>query len=539
MKQVAIDFGTTNTVVAVWREAIGAPETLSLPGLSAPAGDDSPPLVPSLLYVLDGQTGEVIAGQAVRDGGHDVRGDARFFASFKRSIAAASRPLARELDGMAWDEAAAGRAFLSVVLAGVAQTEPGGIGELVLSVPVHSFEQYLRWLRYESLAALQGGPWGARRVRIVDESTAAALGYEVRAPGALALVFDFGGGTLDISLVHLPMTNVGGLLFEGGEWVEPPDATARVIAKASRVLGGDDIDHWLLDDLLSRHGVGRRAVGSAYAQLKLACEATKIRLSSHEMAEVAVFNSENSRVYRATWSRTQFEELLERHDFYATIQRTIDKTLRAARQHGIQPEDIGAVLMVGGSALIPSVARMLRALFGRERVYHHKPFEAVAHGGLSLAVGIGLDDFLFHSYAIRHLSAITGRHEYEEIIPAGTRYPLAQPVELTLTASRDGQGAIELVIGEIEEGASGASEVMFGERAVLLVEGGAESCRVVALNDAEGARTVARLDPPGRAGMDRVRVLFDVDANRTLRVTVVDLETGRTLLYDAPVVELR
>jgi molecular chaperone DnaK (HSP70) len=182
---------------------------------------------------------------------------------------------------------------------------------------------------------------------------------------------------------------------------------------------------------------------------------------------------------------------------------------------------------------------MLRTMFGRERIYEHRPFEAVAHGALGLSMGVGLDDFLYHSYGIRHLSPITNRHEYEEIIPAGTRYPLEEAVEIVLAASRQGQEAIELVIGEVEEGASGITEVMFGDHAILMVEDGLELHRVVPLNDEDGARTVAHLDPPGVPGVDRIQAKFNVDNNRMLRVTVTDLESDRILLRAAAVVELR
>jgi molecular chaperone DnaK (HSP70) len=181
----------------------------------------------------------------------------------------------------------------------------------------------------------------------------------------------------------------------------------------------------------------------------------------------------------------------------------------------------------------------VHAYFGAERVREDKPFEAVAHGALSLAAGFGLDDFLYHSYGIRHLSTMTGRHEWEEIIPAGTRYPLEEPARIILTASRDGQEALELVIGEVEDSANGITEVMFGDHAILMVDGGIEIKRVVALNDEEGARTVAYLDPPGKAGEDRVEVEFNVDKNRMLRVSVLDLGAKRYLLRRVPVVELR
>ncbi len=544
MKKIAVDFGTTNTVVAVWREAVNAPETLRLPGLSAPVGDSSPALVPSLLYVVDGVHGEVVSGQAVRAGGYDNQNDDRYFASFKRGIAASTRPLARVLDGVEWDESRAGEAFLSAVLSAVVAHEGGIIDELVLTVPIQSFERYLKWLRDETTVVSASLGSNIHRLRIVDESTAAALGYEVRTPGELVLVFDFGGGTLDVSLVRMPVAEEGGgVLLEDGKptlaGLHMGQTEARVVAKAGRVLGGDDIDHWMLEELLTRSGASRADVGDSYAQLKLAVEAAKIRLSDYESAEVSVFDPDAYRTFHANFTRSQLEDILDRRGFYSTVQKTIDKVMRAARARGIFPEDIGAVLLVGGTSQIPSVRRMVRTLFGSERVFEHKPFEAVAHGALGLAVGIGLDDFLYHSYGIRHLSPITGRHEWEEIIASGTRYPLEETVKLILTASRDGQEALELVIGEVEESAGGVTEVMFGDRAILMVNGGFEMRQVIPLNDQDGARTVAYLEPPGKAGEDRVEVEFNVDQNRTLRVTVYDLLTKRVLLRDVPVVELR
>ncbi len=548
MKKIAVDFGTTNTVVAVWREAVNAPETLRLPGLSTVGADLLPPLIPSLLYIKDAATPSVVAGQAVRSEGLDVEGDERFFSSFKRGIAARNRPIARSIDGTDWDEIRAGEAFLSAVLTEVFKTEGGAVDELVLTVPVQSFERYLKWLRDEISAANRQLGWGIQRVRIVDESTAAALGYEVRTPGELILVFDFGGGTLDVSLVRMPVADEGGgFVFEPGKApgsegrvsLSGDEAEARVVAKAGRILGGDDVDHWLLDEVLARNDAARSQVGDAYSQLRLAVEAAKIRLSENETAELSVFDPDTYRTYRATLTRSQLEEVLDKHDFFGMVHKTIDKVMRGARAKGIFPEDIGAVLMVGGTSRIPAVRRIVRSIFGAERVFEHKPFEAVAHGALGLAAGLGVDDYLYHSYGVRHLSPITGRHEWEEIIPAGTRYPLEEPISLILTASRDGQEALELVIGEVEESAGGIAEVMFGDRAILMVEGGLELRQVVPLNDENGSRTVAYLDPPGRAGEDRVEVKFDVDKNRMLRVTVYDMLSKKHLLNNMPVVELR
>ncbi len=119
----------------------------------------------------------------------------------------------------------------------------------ILSSKVVSFENYLAWLNH-TLADYIG-----QKIHIVDESTAAALGYTVTKPKAPVLVFDFGGGTLDLSLVQLPESRgkTGGMLYRllklGGK---AKQHTAKVIAKAGQVIGGSDIDQWLLDDLRTK-----------------------------------------------------------------------------------------------------------------------------------------------------------------------------------------------------------------------------------------------------------------------------------------------
>lgn len=549
MNKISIDFGTTNTIVAAWRETEQTAATLDLAGLSIPTSADTgiPPLIPSIVYVQNGASGEVLVGREVCEQHSGRRTDERYFSSFKRGITARAHPFATQVDGVRWDESRAGTAFLSRVLQMVIEQEGNAIDELVFSVPVHSFEGYLKWLRDDA------GPVkaiGAQvgRIRIVDESTAAALGYNVQSPGDLLLVFDFGGGTLDISLVRMPVAEErSGVILDGGQKV--PDGSpggpfdpggARVVAKAGRILGGDDVDHWLLEETLNRNDLTHHDIGSLYNPLKAACEAAKLHLSSHETAAVDLADPGSGRSIHATFTRSQLEDLLDKKGFYAGLQKTINQVMRSARARGIFPEDIQAVLMIGGTSLIPSVSRIVRTQFGADKVFEEKPFEAVCHGALKLAVGMGLDDLLYHSYAIRHLSPLRLQHEWEELIPAGTRYPLSEPVQIVLAPSRDGQDAVELVIGEVEEAAGGVSEVRFGAtRSILMVEGSTELRRVIPLNDRDGARVLAHLNPPGRAGRDRIKAEFEVDSNRTLRVKVTDLLTDRILLDDAAVAELR
>ncbi|NES98892.1 MAG: Hsp70 family protein, partial [Desertifilum sp. SIO1I2] len=119
----------------------------------------------------------------------------------------------------------------------------------------------------------------------------------------------------------------------------------------------------------------------------------------------------------------------------------------------------------------------------------------------------------------------------------GQPYPMSEPVELTLGASLDNQPSIELIIGEL--GAeTGGTEVYFdGDRLITRILGRDQQA-VKPLNDREGARTIAKLDPPGFPGSDRIKILFQVDEQRFLRMTVEDLLTNQTLLDDKPVVQL-
>ncbi len=113
---------------------------------------------------------------------------------------------------------------------------------------------------------------------------------------------------------------------------------------------------------------------------------------------------------------------------------------------------------------------------------------------------------------------------------------MSEPVELVLGASLESQPSIELIIGEL--GAeTGGTEIYFdGDRLITRQIAGQTS--VQPLNDKDGARSIAQLTPPGYPGGDRVKILFRVDEQRFLRITVEDLLTNETLLEDKPVVQL-
>lgn len=527
--KLAIDFGTTNSVIARWNEETAAPELVSLPVIGTGTQGELPPVVPSLLYVHDGQADKISIGQEVRNQGLDNQKDNRLFRNFKRGIVATPAPEPRLLDNASWGDSTAGQHFVHRLIKSLPHSLDE-IEQLVLTAPVASFEGYLAWLNGVV------DDHAPDKIRIVDESTAAALGYMVTKPGAIVLVFDFGGGTLDMSLVELPESreHTGGFLrrlLRGNA----SKHTARVIAKAGRVIGGSDVDQWLLGEVLKRTGVTTKDLGANYARLLTECERAKIALSTSE-SETIRFEAA-SKSYEVPITREELEQLLESNGFYSSLRRVVDKVMHVARQRGIFKEDIHYVLLVGGTSLMPSVQNTLKQYFTDLAVRADKPFSAVAEGALLVAAGYGLEDYLAHSYGLRHLDPATGEHQYDEIIPMGSRYPTESPVEVLLGAAHDAQTEVEFVVGEIDTDSVAMIEVKYEDgQAVFVAQANSSEQQIVPLN--EDSAVLAKLLPPGVAGEDRLKAAFSVDERRQLRLTVTDLHTEKLLLEDVIVATL-
>ncbi|MCF4965795.1 Hsp70 family protein [Nostoc sp. CMAA1605] len=529
---IAIDFGTSNTVIARWNPVTQQPETLTLPGLSIQQSLN-PPLIPSLVYVEDAKQGKVIVGQQVRDRGLDLKSDTRFFRSFKRGIGSDIQGFLPELDGQTITFEQVGQWFLTQVIEQLAPQE-GGLDSLVLTVPVDSFEAYRYWLGKVCLAL------PVEQVRMLDEPTAAALGYGLGEAENL-LVIDFGGGTLDLSLVQLnksSQTNtkpVGFLLKWGNKSLAEDSKqkvkTARVLAKAGQNLGGTDIDNWIVDYFAKNQGL---AVSPLTIRL---AEKVKIQLSSQNQASEVYFDDENFESYELELNRDTLENILKEQAFFEQLDESMTNLLQQARRQGIELADINAVLLVGGTVQLPAVQTWVRQYFPSEKIRCERPFEAIAQGALQLSQGVEIKDFLYHSYGVRYWDRRNQRHNWHPIIKAGQAYPMTQPVELYLGASLENQPSIELIIGEL--GAeTGGTEVYFdGDRLITRrLDSGVTS--VKPLNDQEGARSIAQLTPPGFPGSDRIKILFQVDQQRFLRITVEDLLTSESLLENQLVAQL-
>lgn len=528
---IAIDFGTSNTVIARWNPVTQQPETLNIPGLSIKQSLN-PPLIPSLVYVENAAHSQVLVGQQVRDRGLDLKNSNRFFRSFKRGIGADIQGYLPELDGKIVTFEQVGQWYLTQVIEQLALVE-GVPDSLVLTVPVDSFEAYRHWLGNVCQSL------NVEQVRMLDEPTAAALGYGM-ANQEILLVIDFGGGTLDLSLVRLDKSvqanqkPLGFILKWGNKSLDQSKQkvkTARVLAKAGQNLGGTDIDNWIVDYFAKTQGLEVSPLTTRLA------ERVKIQLSTQNSASEVYFNDETFESYELELNRDTLETILQQHSFKELLDESMTSLLQQARRQGIEVSDINAVLLVGGTVQLPAVQTWVKQYFALEKIRCERPFEAIAQGALQLAQGVELKDFLYHSYGIRYWDRRNNIHNWHPIIRAGQAYPMSQPAELVLGASVDSQPSIELIMGELGADTSGTEVYFDGDRLITRrLEGGQTSTKP--LNDKDGARTIAQLTPPGYPGSDRVKIFFLVDEQRFLRISVQDLLTNESLLENQIVAQL-
>lgn len=408
----AIDFGTSNTVIAHWNPLTQQPETLGLPGISFRVGQN-PDLIPSLVYVQNAAPAQVLVGQQVRDRGLDVQTDSRFFRSFKRGIGAPVQGFLPQLDGQTLSFEQIGTWFLLQLIQQLQQTHSDVNQSLVLTVPVDSFETYRHWLGgiCEQLQIQQ--------VRMLDEPTAAALGYGM-ADREIVLVVDFGGGTLDLSLVQLQTATAAqnqplGLILKWGEKLlaqrsTQRSQTARVLAKAGQNLGGTDLDHWLVDYFSKTQNLEVTPLTTRLA------ERLKIQLSLQPRATEVYFDAETFASYELSLDRAEFEAILGQHQFFQRLDESMAQVLQQARRQGIPVADINAVLLVGGTSLIPAVQTWVQQYFDPAKICSSRPFEAIAQGALQVSQGLELEDFLYHSYGIRYWDRRQNSHNWHPII---------------------------------------------------------------------------------------------------------------------------
>ena len=522
--KIAIDFGTSNTRVAVWDEGKRSGDALFLPEISAATSVKVNDAViesfsvPSLIHY---HQSAVSIGQQVISGGHE--NSPTTFKWIKRYISN-RMDLPRNVGNRRVGYSEAGSDFLNQLFNYISASIEFGNEEVVFTVPVDTYEHYQEWLTQVCENA------GITRWRLLDEPSAAALGYGVNIQANdVYLIFDFGAGTLDASVVKIEANPSGG-------------KRCRVLGKSGTELGGSVIDNWLYRDALAQNKLIPEDVLNLSMLMLAGVEKAKIKLSSNEKASFSVTDPDTGNVISASWSRSRFEDVLEENGFYHVIQNTIDHTLNDASERGIEKDHIKAVLLTGGSSLIPSVRKTLTRIFG-QRVHYHRPLDATVLGAATFAGGVDFYDHIHHDYALRYYNQQKKDYEFEILVQAGTSYPSKDPVkELTVKAAFDSQTSLGIDIYEVNR------KHINNENAPLdLVfdpNGGARfkpkpDARILSsfwMN--EKSPTFIKADPPAMKGDARFPARFSIDGNKRLCVTVFDNKTNKHIMIDHPIIRL-
>jgi len=324
--------------------------------------------------------------------------------------------------------------------------------------------------------------------RIINEPTAAALAYGLdKKKDQKIAVYDFGGGTFDISILEI------------GEGVIEVKAT-----NGDTHLGGDNVDQriidWMVEEFKKEHGIDLRQDRMALQRLKDAAEKAKIELSSALETEInlpfitADASGPKHLVMKLT--RAKLESMIE-----DLLQRTLEPCRLALEDAGLKPEDIDEVILVGGSTRIPRVQQLVRDFFGKEPNKSVNPDEVVAIGAaIQGAVLAGeMKDILLLDVTPLSLGVETLGGVMTKIIPRNTTIPVKKSE--IFTTAEDNQTSVEI-------------HVLQGEREM-------------AKDNRSLGKFILTGIPPAPRGVPKIEVTFDIDANGILNVTAKDLATGK------------
>jgi molecular chaperone DnaK len=486
-KIIGIDLGTTNSVVAIME----GDKVTVIPN------EEGGRTTPSVVAFTP--KGERLVGQVAKR--QRVTNPENTIYSIKRFMGRRHNEVAQEIKQVPFKVAQAANGDVRVETLGK-QYAPPEISAMILQKLKKAAEDYLGEKVEKAVITVPayfndsqrkatkdaGKIAGLDVVRIINEPTAAALAYGMdKKKDETIAVYDFGGGTFDISILEV------------GEGVVEVKAT-----NGDTHLGGDDIDQivqdWIVAEFKKESGIDLTKDKMAIQRLKEAAEKAKIELSTTIETEINLpfitADASGPKHLLMKMTRAKLEQLVE-----DLIQRSVNPCKQALADANMKPEDIDEVILVGGQTRMPRIQDLVRNLFGKEPHKGVNPDEVVAVGAAVQGAVLAGDvkDVLLLDVTPLTLGIETLGGVFTKMIARNTTIP-TKKTEIFSTAS-DNQPSVEI-------------HVLQGER------------EMAAYN-----RTLGRfhLDgiPPAPRGVPKIEVTFDIDANGILHVSAKDLGTGK------------
>jgi molecular chaperone DnaK len=486
-KIIGIDLGTTNSVVAIMEGK--DPKVI--------ANEEGGRLTPSVVAWDD--KGEVLVGQIARR--QAITNPENTVYSVKRFMGRRFDEVSEEIKRVPYKVVRGSNGEVQIEIRGK-RLSPPEISARILGKLKKAAEDYLGEKVTEAVITVPAYFNDAQRQatkdagriagldvkRIVNEPTAAALAYGLdKGKDHIIAVYDFGGGTFDISILEV-----------GEKVVEV------VSTNGDTHLGGDDIDQrvmdWLVAEFKKDQGIDVSKDKMVIQRLREAAEKAKIELSSVSETEINLpfltADASGPKHMQIKLSRAKLEQLMG-----DLIQRTIEPTRKALADAGKKPADIAEVVLVGGSTRIPMVQKLVKDFFGKEPHKGVNPDEVVALGAAVQAGVLSGDvkDMLLLDVTPLSLGIETLGGVMTTLIPRNTTIPTKKSE--TFSTAADNQSSVEVKVYQGERPMAGDNRLLgkFGLDGI----------------------------PPAPRGVPQIEVTFDIDANGIVNVSAKDKATSK------------